>query len=123
MKITMVAVECCFNLGNYENQRFRLEAKLEDGDTAAAVADALKHQIHLMADKEDAYYERNKLAAEVKQLEANVEAARAEWEQTRAFLVAQGLRRDAPEFPIPVLRSLPSPNSTTVEIKQADIFE
>lgn len=123
MKITLVAVECCFNLGNYENQRLRLEAKLEDGDTPEAVADTLKHQIHIMADKEDTYYERNSLAAEIKQLETKVEKARDEWEQSRMFLVAQGLRPDAPPFPIPAAKALPAAASVKTETLETETVE
>ena len=46
MKITTVSYEALANLGNYENEKIRLEAVLEDGDTYESCLEELKNKVH-----------------------------------------------------------------------------
>jgi DNA repair ATPase RecN len=106
MKITEVRYHALFNLGNYENEKFELVARMEEGNTVEEVIEALKLKVHELAGVKDAYYEKQKLNRELKNIAEKIAKAQIQWEQIAEFLKAQGLRPDAPSFP--ALNLLPS---------------
>lgn len=110
------------NLGNYENERIEVEAKIPQGSTAEEVLDHLKtfvgdktHSKDRYEDWCDDYWKKNR---ELKDLESKLEKTKRLWETATDFMVAQGLK-DAGEVPkFPAL----APSSTT-ETETAEIVE
>jgi len=101
MLIKVVRVGCLFNKGNYENEKIELEAELQDGESVDDAVEELKGRIYLLADREEHLENWRRRKRELREMEAQVREARETWNKTRTFLVAQGLRPDAPEFPFP----------------------
>jgi hypothetical protein len=99
MKIISIHYSALVNTGNYENEKIGLDAALEDGDTVESVIEALKDRAFASLHRSDLLQERRDLRYEVQELNEKVNEAREQWEQTRAFLKAQGLRADPPSFP------------------------
>jgi predicted deacylase len=101
MQITRVEYEGVFNLGNYENEKIRIAMTLTPDDSLDAAIKQLREQAikNAQVDASEAYYKRQALMTEIKELEAKAEAARSQWTQTAEFLKVQGLRSDPPEMP------------------------
>ena len=118
MKITDVHYSLLVNTGNYENEKVGLDAQVEEGETVEQVVEALKERAFALVNRQDTLQARREAIWELKELEDKLAEARVQWEQTQAFLKAQGLRADAPDFPIPGLKQL-----TTSERVQVDVVE
>ncbi len=105
MKITTVSYEAIANLGNYENEKIRLEAVLEEGDIYESCLEELKNKVHEQLKNQETYndycdrfYEQKRKLEEITE---KVQQAQTQWEQASNFLVAQGWNKaDVPPFPI-----------------------
>ena len=106
MKITDVHYSLLVNTGNYENEKVGLDAQVEDGETAEQVVEALKERAFALVNRTDTLNARREALWELRDLEDKLTEARAKWEQAATFLKAQGLRPDAPDFPVPGLKQL-----------------
>lgn len=120
MRIIGIRVGCLFNTGNYENQRFELEAALEDGDEVKDVADQLMERIHSLADRDDIYQDRRNAERELHALEKQVVEMREKWEAMADFMRAQGLKADIPEAPsVTVTKAIAAISETTQLVPDA----
>lgn len=100
MKIVEVSFEAVFNLGDYENEKIRLTAQLEEGETPEAIIPQLRKKTveNASISGEESYNRRWKLEAEVRELENKAAKAREEWNAVAEFLRTQGLKPDAPSL-------------------------
>ena len=107
--IRSVAYEAVFNLGNFQNEKIRLVADLNPEETPDSVIELLRERAHEMAHKEDVLRERHELRNALRTLNEQISTAREQWNTAREFLIAQGLRPDAPEFPIAAAAAIGPP--------------
>jgi vacuolar-type H+-ATPase subunit I/STV1 len=128
MKITLVHFSALVNTGNYENEKIGMDAQVEEGDTVEEVVEALKDRVFGLLDRADYLQRHRKLREEISDLTEQAKEAQEQWEQARAFLIAQGLRPDAPEFPVFVTRgraiaAAAEPQSERIEVRQEDVID
>ena len=105
MKITTVSYEAIANLGNYENEKIKLEAVLEDGDIYESCLEELKNKVHEQLKNQEKYNDYcdrfNEQKRKLEELQEKVQQAQTQWEQASNFLIAQGWNKaDVPLFPI-----------------------
>lgn len=101
MKITQVGYQALYNLGSYNNERISLRATLEEGDTPDDVVNQLRQKaIALNAgsggEADELYGRIYRYQRDLRELEAKIKTAAEQWNQTAAFLKAQGLNPNAP---------------------------
>lgn len=123
MKISRVLYGGTYSLGNYQNERLHLEAKLEEGDTPEeAVAELRKKVASLVGPRtQELYDEKYQLERSIADLSNKARQAKAEYEVLSAFMVAQGLKAEMPSFPIlKALLPAPTPES---EVTRTNPFE
>lgn len=120
MKITVVHYSALVNTGNYENEKVGLDAQLEDGENVAQVVEALKDQAFALLDRKDLLQARREAVWELRELEDKLAEARTQWEKAKEFLRAQGLRPDAPDFPIPGLKQLTTSERIHTEVADTE---
>ena len=105
MKITTVSYEAIANLGNYENEKIRLDAVVEDGDNWEQCLNQIRDNVHEQLKNQETYndycnrfYEQKR---QLEELQEKVQQAQTQWEKASNFLVAQGWNKaDVPPFPI-----------------------
>ena len=104
MKINKVTYSALANIGNYENEKIELEGLLEDGDTYESCLEQLRNQVHEQLRNKEKYndycnrfYEQRRKLDEITE---KLHQAYDQWEETSAFLIAQGLKPNVPSFPI-----------------------
>jgi hypothetical protein len=123
MKISRVLYGGTFSLGNYQNERLHLEAKLEEGDTPEeAVAELRKKVAGLVGPRtHELFDEKYQLERSIADLSNKARQAKAEYEVLSTFMVAQGLKAEMPSFPIlKALLPAPMPES---EVERTNPFE
>lgn len=122
MQIVGVKYEALVNLGDYENEKIGLEARLEGEDLAEAIYN-LKTRVFDLLDRRDKLERRREIKREIAQLEDQLRDAREAWEQTADFLRAQGLRADAPSFPDRIRQRAALPPAEHVEPIYAEVVD
>jgi hypothetical protein len=123
MKITTATYGGTFSTGNYENQKLSLSAQLEEGDTPDQVIAALKEKVIQLAGPtaQEAWHRTRELERNLFQLRKKTEEAHQEWEKVSAFLSAQGIKADMPQFPeLKLLLPTPQPDAEYHAIEEAD---
>ena len=105
MKITTVSYEAIANLGNYENEKIRLEAVVEEGDNWEECLSLIRDNVHEQLKNQETYNDYcNRFYEQKRKLEEIVEKlqqAHNQWEQASNFLITQGWNKaDVPSFPI-----------------------
>ena len=105
MKLNKVSYEAIANLGNYENEKIKLEAVLEEGDIYESCLEELKNKVHEQLKNQETYNDYCKHFREQKrkleEITEKLQQAQNQWEQASNFLVAQGWNQaDVPPFPI-----------------------
>ena len=105
MKITTVSYEAIANLGNYENEKIRLDAVVEDGDNWEECLSLIRDNVHEQLKNQEQYNDYcdrfNKQKRKLEELQEKVQRAQNQWEQASNFLIAQGWdKADVPPFPI-----------------------
>lgn len=121
MQITRVAYEACFNLGNYENEKIRIEATIAEGENSDDVIAALRDKVKTAAlpSREDLFSEIYDAQKRLKDLNRLVEQKTEQWNSMAEFLRAQGIKADAVDMP--VFERLLSPASEVVESIDSEI--
>ena len=104
MKITTVSYEALANLGNYENEKIKLDAIVEDGDNWEECLEQIRNNVHEQLKNKEKYnaycnrfYDQRRKLEEITE---KLQKAYEQWEETSNFLTAQGLKADVPSFPI-----------------------
>jgi hypothetical protein len=123
MEIKRIAYEACFNLGNYENEKIRVEAAWDGSGNFEEVVEMLRQRCMAAAqpDANKSWEERHKLQREITQLEKRLKELQANWETVSSFLKAQGIKPDVAEFP-QLTNLLPvAPESEVIEPELDDI--
>ena len=125
MKITQVEYQALYNLGNYNNERISLRATVEDGETPEEVVDQLRQKAIALnvgsgGDAEELYRRMYRYHRDLKELEGKIKTAADQWNQTAAFLKAQGLNPDAPTLE-PFQSLLPPAEEGVVEPEPDDV--
>ena len=105
MKINKVSYEAIANLGNYENEKIRLEAVVEEGDNWEECLSLIRDNVHEQLKNQETYNDYcNRFYEQKRKLEEIVEKlqqAHTQWEQASNFLITQGWNKaDVPSFPI-----------------------
>ncbi len=105
MKITTVSYEAIANLGNYENEKIKLEAVVEDGDNWEECLEKIRDNVHEQLKNQEKYKDYcdrfHEHKRKLEELQEKVQQAQTQWEQASNFLVAQGWNKaDVPPFPI-----------------------
>lgn len=101
MKITTVGYARLNNLGDYQNERIEMQAQLEEGETPEQVLQDLKERV-LAECKPSARQlddRRWDLINEIDKLERKLADYQRKWNAAAQFLIAQGIKPDAPMFP------------------------
>lgn len=122
-EIKRIAYEACFNLGNYENEKIRLEVTYSADEDLDQVIAGLRQKCVSLAqpDANKSWQERDRLAREIRQLEQRIQELKDNWETVSSFLKAQGIKPDVAEFP-QLTNLLPAaPNTEVVEPDYDDI--
>lgn len=126
MIIKTISYSCLTNLGNYENERIEAIAEIAPDDDPAMELDDLKDWVHERCgfhEKYKAMRDRyDLLKGKLDKLEQRLKLAHETWNQTAEFLRAQGLRPDAPDFPIQMLPALPEAKADDDDILDGMIF-
>src|SRR6476646_10387655 len=99
--IKRIAYEACFNLGNYENEKIRLEATYSPDQDLTQVIEDLRGKCRSAAqpDANKSWNERQKLQNDIKKLQTRLNELQDNWENVSTFLKAQGIKPDVAEFP------------------------
>lgn len=100
-EIKRIAYEACFNLGNYENEKIRVEAVWDGSGNFEEVVEMLRQRCVAAAqpDANKSWEERHRLEREIRKLEQRLQELQTNWETVSAFLKAQGIKPDVAEFP------------------------
>jgi predicted nuclease with TOPRIM domain len=101
-EVKRVAYEACFNLGNYENEKIRVEATWDGSEPLEEVVDHLRKKCSAAAqpDAQKTWDERYKLQSEVRKLEKRLQELQQNWDTVSTFLKTQGIKPDVAEFPM-----------------------
>lgn len=95
----------------YGNDHIEIEVALTDKDNYEEVYQRTKSEVYRLLGRQDWYEANQRLRREYDDLCSKVKKAHDQWEQTRTFLVAQGLKSDAPPFPqLPLLAEATQPS-------------
>ena len=107
VKVKSVIYSALFSLGRYQNEKIGLTADVEETDTPEAVVEALRAKAYALAHKESELEDMHRQYNELRRLNDMINTAREDWGRSRDFLIAQGLRPEAPEFPVPARKAIP----------------
>lgn len=101
MEIKAVQVELCFNLGNFENEKIRLIAELDPDDDIKDVVAKLREGAIASASENDdsSWRRRTAMVSELKALGQKLTQASEQWQRTKEFLQAQGIKTDVEDMP------------------------
>lgn len=122
-EVKRVAYEACFNLGNYENEKIRVEATWDGSTPLNEVVDHLRQKCAACAQPEanKSWEKRRQLQHAIDKLETRLQELQKNWETVSTFLKAQGIKPDAAEFPM-LTNLLPSaPESEIVDGELEDV--
>ena len=102
MKIKSVQYEACFNLGDYENEKLRLVAVLDEDEKPEEVVKALRDRTLEMANPnaEKVGYRIYELKNQLRDLERKMEQKTEQWNKMAEFLRTQGVNAEAQDMPI-----------------------
>lgn len=123
MEIKRIAYEACFNLGNYENEKIRVEAAWDGSGNFEEVVEMLRQRCIAAAqtDANKSWNERHRLEREIQKLEKRLQELKTNWESVSEFLKAQGIKHDFAEFP-KLTNLLPAaPETEVIEPELDDI--
>lgn len=105
MQITKIHYEFCANLGNFSNEKVRMEAELSPEDDLDASMEGLKQQVHAVTHSREEYDKMRgtfwKAKEDLSEMAKSVEAMRQKYNQTVEFMTKQGLKGEWDIFPIP----------------------
>lgn len=87
--------------GDYSSERVGFTAELADNETVKEAVDKLRRLASesIGVDAETLYDQRKEATNCLFELQTQIKKAKKEWDAIREFLIAQGLRPDAPNFP------------------------
>lgn len=102
MKIKRIEYEACINLGDYENEKIRVSAFLEDDDTVEQTVESLRQTVANSAMNKpwNTYQEVLTRGKQLAELEKKIVERTNEWNQIAEFLQATGIKADASPMPM-----------------------
>lgn len=108
MRINKIYYRTNLPVGNGVSENFTFEAEPEENDSIEDCFRQLREWAKLakLPTENETYHRLDKGKTALLSLEQRIEEKRQQWEEMRAFLIAQGINANAPEMPLP-LKALP----------------
>ena len=108
MRINKIYYRTNLPVGGGVSENFTFEVEPEENDSVEDCFRQLREWAKLakVPTENEVYHKLSNGHLALKQLEQRIEEKKEQWEEIRAFLIAQGINPNAPEMPLP-LKVLP----------------